>query len=273
MEMEKSQRRIRQIAARTGLGLKFISKDMYLSDLLKKLEPLLEEHFILKGGTAISRAGYLSTPRFSEDVDLDIFTMSDKRDTSKDFHLVLQAIDGFTIEKPRVSRHLIRYDAYFNNHFEEKDRIRIEVSFQEEDRVPSKNANRTLLQSQFTSGQACLINTYTKVALFLRKINALSSRREGKDIFDLRGMWVAGLSKNEVMEGVKDFIGEDRVGGVELVSRAIENLGKMKSDQRAIAKAANHFIPRSERPDWGIIMQELLTDLEQLEARLNEARS
>lgn len=269
MEIDMEQRRIRQLSARTGLGLKFLSKDIFVSGLLKSLESLLDPEYVLKGGTAISRAGHLSSPRFSEDVDLDLYTQEELRKAGERLHATLKDVEGFSVRSPRLQRDCIRCDAYFNNHFGEKDRIRIEVSPRKGDSPAEKEAAKALLQSPFTSGEASLLMTYSKVGLFVRKLHALSGRLDGKDVFDLMGMWTSGVSETEVVRGMESYA--EGVGGTgrTLVSGALDNLQTMAADIRMFANSANHFIPRSERPEWGIMVADLGSILERLISKLD----
>ena len=80
---------LRRIAAQTGLGSKFLSKDVYLSQMLAMLEKRLDGRCVLKGGTAIVRGGHLDAPRFSEDVDIDVHTFDPKRDIADEFKVIL----------------------------------------------------------------------------------------------------------------------------------------------------------------------------------------
>ena len=66
---------LRYLAAKTGLGLKYLSKDENISIVLEQLRGLFPE-VILKGGTALNRV-YLAksgVSRFSEDIDLDFIS-------------------------------------------------------------------------------------------------------------------------------------------------------------------------------------------------------
>ncbi len=121
MEIDLEQRRIRQLSARTGLGLKFLSKDIVLSGLLKSLESVLDHEYVLKGGTAVSRAGHISSPRFSEDVDLDRYCGEGLKEVGKRLYAELKGLEGFSVKAPRLQRECVRCDAYFGNHFGEKD--------------------------------------------------------------------------------------------------------------------------------------------------------
>ena len=67
---------LRRAALNKGLSLNYVSKEDKISNLLEQLSNVLDENFILKGGTAINRA-YLSKKeynRFSEDIDIDFIS-------------------------------------------------------------------------------------------------------------------------------------------------------------------------------------------------------
>ncbi|MHC1575572.1 MAG: nucleotidyl transferase AbiEii/AbiGii toxin family protein [Candidatus Methanogasteraceae archaeon] len=63
---------LRYLSAKTGLGLKYLSKDERISIALEQLRDLFPDA-ILKGGTALSRVylAKIGVSRFSEDIDLD----------------------------------------------------------------------------------------------------------------------------------------------------------------------------------------------------------
>ena len=59
-----------QVNARTGMSLKAIEKDWWVTLVLKVLFALpMQEHFIFKGGTSLSK-GWKLIERFSEDIDI-----------------------------------------------------------------------------------------------------------------------------------------------------------------------------------------------------------
>ncbi len=253
------QRKIRQISAGTGLGLKFISKDMFLTDTIKYMESALDDSYVLKGGTAIARAGYLYNPRFSEDIDLDHYGEKDEKTTAKKLYDTLKQLDNYTIKKPRFQGASIRCDAYFENHFGEKDKLRIETTSLKDSPPNEEYAPRTLLQSPFTLGKASLLKTYSKEMLFIQKIGALSGRMDGKDVFDLVGMWRSGISMEELR-----ILLEDRDC---IIDDALINLNRMKSDINVIGNATDHFIPRKSRPNWKIMVADLETILKEIRVR------
>ena len=264
--MQPDRRFARQAAARTGLGLKFVAKDMTLTKALKRLGGILHEGFVLKGGTAIARAGYLDTPRFSEDVDLDVYTDAGLRDIGSDVESLLDGLEAFDVSGPRYQPKGIRFDARFDNPFGDRDRIRIEVSPRPLGLLEEVDARGTLLQSPFTGGEACLLRCYPKEGLFARKVHALSGRRDGKDVFDLRGLWRGGISVGDAVIALERYSAMEGLSHGGMLDAARGNLEAMARDTWTVANAANHFIPRSGRPDWGALIEEVGTLLSLLSA-------
>jgi predicted nucleotidyltransferase component of viral defense system len=259
--MQSDRRFARQVAARTGLGVKFVAKDTVLSRALKGLEGLLDKTYVMKGGTAIARAGYLDTPRFSEDVDLDIYSDLGLHELGRRFSQLLKGLNDFEISPPRYKGLGVRIDAHFNNTFGDRDRIRIELSPRPADWLDGVEARQTLLQSPFTAGEASLIRCYTREAMFARKVHALSGRFDGKDPFDLRGLWRGGLDPTNRLAVLARYVGNEGRSMSEMMDSADDNLYRMTTDIRAVANSTNHYIPRSSRPDWGALLEDVGTIL------------
>ena len=259
--MQPDRRFARQVAARTGLGLKFVAKDAILSVALKGLEGLLDETYVMKGGTAIARAGYLDTPRFSEDVDLDVYSDLGLRELGNRFSRLLEGLEGFETSPPRYKGLGLRIDAHYTNTFGDRDRIRLELSPRPADMLVEAEAKQTLLQSPFTEGEASLIKCYSRDALFARKVHAISGRFDGKDPFDLRGLWRGGLDPNDALHALIRYTGAEDLSLSGIMDSADGNLRRMQRDIKAVANSTNHFIPRSSRPDWGALLEEVGTIL------------
>lgn len=267
--MQPDRRFVRRVAAGTGLGVKFVAKDVTLSAALKGLEGLLDDTFVIKGGTAIARAGYLDSPRFSEDIDLDAYTELGLRELGRMVSVLLEGLAGFEVSTPRYRGGGLRIDALFENPFGDRDRIRLEVSPRPLERHSDVDAKPTLLQSPFTGGEACLLRTYSRAALFVRKVHALSGRLEGKDPFDLRGMWRGGMDPSEGVLALERYTVIEGLDVRKIVAAAGENLERMSGDIRMVANSTNHFIPRSGRPDWGALLEEVGIILERMAGSLS----
>ena len=257
--MQPDRRFARRVAARTGLGVKFVAKDTVLSVALKALEGLLDEGYVMKGGTAIARAGFLDTPRFSEDVDLDVYSDLGLRELGRGFHRLLKGLGDFEISPPRYKGAGLRIDAHYINVLGDRDRIRLELSPRPADGLDGDEVSQTLLQSPFTSGEASLIWCYTREALFARKMHALSGRFDGKDPFDLRGLWRGGMDPSDGLGALVRYVGNESLSMGDLMDSAVDNLHRMRADLKAVANSTNHFIPRSSRPDWGALLEDVGT--------------
>jgi len=114
---------LRRIAAREELSLNFIAKDEMISRLLLKLQGF--DNIILKGGTAINRV-YLKNKRFSEDIDLDLIFPGGVRQAIPTTKGMVNMLQGFEVEMPRIMKETIRYDLFFKNPLNHRDRIMLE---------------------------------------------------------------------------------------------------------------------------------------------------
>jgi predicted nucleotidyltransferase component of viral defense system len=258
---EAGRRRLRQISAATGLGLKLLSKEAFLTGLLNGLSDVIGPEYVMKGGTAISRAGYLKTPRFSEDIDLDYFGNLEIRDAASLLVDKVSAIPGFDVDTPRHQGKCHRIDLRFSNHWDERDRIRIDISGEygeaSADGGPGpETAAPTQLRPQFTEGGTTLMQTYTRPHLFMMKWHALAGRREGKDVFDIWGMYENDLRLEEViarLNAPSPYLPPP----ADILTEAMHNLRYMESNVRMVSNSTNHFIPRPFRPEWNILLRDV----------------
>lgn len=250
---------IQSIGARTGLGLKFLSKDAFLSQMLSALESRLDERCVLKGGTAIVRAGHLDAPRFSEDVDIDVHTDMGMKEVADEFTSILSDLKPFDVEVPRIHRVFIRFDARYINHFDEKDRIKIEIAPKDPAQLDWFHPLVTSLRSPFTEGAPAKLLTYSREDLFAMKIMALAGRQNGKDPFDIRGMWRMGVDKDLIIRSLVKMAAFEDVGLHDMINNSLESLDWMAKNTWEVMNIASHYIPRKDRPDWGIVFEEVRT--------------
>jgi predicted nucleotidyltransferase component of viral defense system len=253
------EKAIRSIAARTGLGLKFLSKDAFISQMLSALERRLDERCVLKGGTAIVRAGHLDTPRFSEDVDIDVHTRKGMREIADEFVSILSDLEPFDIETPRIHRVFIRFDARYINHFNEKDRIKIELAPKDPIQLDWYHPVVTTLRSPFTAGAPANLLTFSREDLFAMKIMALSGRQNGKDPFDIWGMWRMGVNEDLVIRSLVKMAASEDASLHDMINDSLESLDWMSKNTWEVINIANHYIPKRKRLDWGIVFEEVRT--------------
>ena len=226
---------LRRISAKEEFSLNFIAKDEMISKILFSLQQFND--IILKGGTAINRV-YLKNKRFSGDIDFDLIFKGNAKQALSRTKEIIDALKDFIIEKPRIMNKTIRYDVYYINPLNYKDRIMVEFNIAQK----VGNYSRKIVNFGFVPYASSLLNVYDLKELIMQKIECIMNRIEGKDFFDL--YYLIDLSKD---------IKEIKMHKEEIIKRA-----KFEEEQiKSIANILNHYIPRNQRPNWGVFLDEL----------------
>ncbi len=227
---------LRRLAAREELSLNYIAKDEMISRALSALQGF--DDIVLKGGTAIHRA-YLRNRRFSEDIDFDFVFKGTVKQAVARTGEIAGNVKGFTIARPRIMGDTIRYDLFYTNALNHRDRIMLEFR-----RVTRASGYaRRIVNFGFVPADSALLNVYDVEELILQKIYCIMNRREGKDLFDLHCL--LGLQHRPVAALRNDR--EEILGRLSLGEKQI----------RAMGNTLNHYLPRSSRPDWVSFLEEL----------------
>ena len=192
---------------------------------------------------------------------IDYFNNLGIRDATSRMVDLVSAIPGFDVDAPRHQGKCHRIDMRFSNHWDERDRIRIDISegygkALADGRPGLGTATPTRLRPQFTEGEATLMQTYTHPHLFMMKLHALADRREGKDVFDIWGMYENDLRLEEaiaLLSGPTPYLPPP----ADILTGAMHNLRHMESSVRMVSNSTNHFIPRPFRPEWKLILRDV----------------
>ncbi len=235
MEIEE----LRKLAAKNGMSLNYISKDEVLSKILKKLEG--NDKSILKGGTAINRV-YINNKRFSEDVDFDLVFDGSIKEAIKETDKIVNKLNNLEIEKPRIMHNTIRYDIYYKNSLNHKDRIRLEFNIIKK----PQNYTKKIIQNGFVQYETALLNVYDIDVLISHKIECILNRKEGKDLFDL--FYLLDLEHKKISDNVKKEI--------------INRINLEKKEIKSMSNAINHYVQRDKRPVWEMFIEELKKKVE-----------
>lgn len=250
---------LRYLAAKTGLGLKYLSKDEKISILLEQISELIPEA-TLKGGTALNRI-HLSTlgvGRFSEDIDLDFNSDLNLDQKISLIKQKMEKINEFDVRGPRILYRTVRFDCYFINEFEDRDRVRVEFYLT---RTPYLKLENSLVKSPFIESHPVIFKVYCLEDLMARKFMALHNRTEGKDIYDVFYCLDLGYDKQFFEEGLDsmlDFYGITRTEFMEGINLKLKNAER----NAHYIGLANHFIPRNLRPNWSIFIKTLSSKIE-----------
>lgn len=232
---------LRRIAAKEELSLNFVAKDEMLSKALFQLQGFSE--LILKGGTAINRV-YIGNKRFSEDIDFDFVFKGTVKEAIGESGKFVSGLNGFQVARPRLMKETIRYDLFYQNPLNHKDKLRLELKVVKS----SSGYEKKIINFGFVPYQTALMNVYSLEKLIRHKIDCVLSRLEGKDFFDLYYLLELPhklkLSKPEK---------ENILGRIKLEA----------SQLRIVANIVNHYIPRDKRPVWDMFLEELKARIEE----------
>ncbi len=247
-------------AVQTGLGIKYLSKEEKISNLLKQInETFPNENIVLKGGTALNR-GYLyqtKKGRFSEDIDLDYLKHIPLRQKIQNIKQNIKKIKEFTILKPRLHHRTIRFDCQYINQLEEKDRVQVEFYLSEKKIVDKPK--KILIQSQYLPVEATNFNVYSLEELLAQKLIALYRRTEGKDIYDIYYGIDLDFDKKKFYTLLSNlFIHYHIEFETQVFFKKLERkIDEMESNSNYIGNCTNHFIPKNLRPNWTVFIRDL----------------
>ena len=227
---------LRSISAKEELSLNFIAKDEMLSKALFSLQN--NDDIILKGGTAINRI-FLKNKRFSEDIDFDLISNKSTKDAIPRTKQIVAKLNGFNIAKPRIMKKTIRYDLYYINPLNHKDKIRLEFNTIKK----AQSFEKKIVNFGFVPSETALLNVYNIEIIIFQKITCLLNRLEGKDFFDT--YYLLELEHKKLTE-----LKENK-------EKIIKRIALEEKQVKSIANATNHYLPRNQRPNWQNFLQEL----------------
>ena len=227
---------LRRISAKEEVSLNFIAKDEMISKALLQLQG--NEEIILKGGTAINRV-YLKNKRFSEDIDFDLLFKGNVKEAVIKTKEIVKKINGFDVARPRIMKNTVRYDLFYINPLNHKDKIRVEFTVIKK----AKGYSRKIVNYGFVPYESALLNVYDLDMLISHKVECVLNRIEGKDLFDLYYLMDLPIKK----------VSEFNLKKKEILQR----ITTMENQLTPIINIINHYIPRGERPNWNIFLKEL----------------
>lgn len=163
-------------------------------------EPIMREHLLLKGGTAINLTIF-NLPRLSVDIDLDYIPNDSREEMLKvreQLSLRLKEHmedEGYLLNSgSRMSHSLDAFYFQYTNCAGNRDMIKIEINYSLRSHVLDSD-NRNISTDAF--GNQIDIKTVAPMEIFAAKVNALMSRAAARDLYDFNNLINAKLFENE----------------------------------------------------------------------------
>ncbi len=251
---------LRLYALKSGLGLKYLSKDEQLSYALEQLRPLFPEA-IFKGGTALNRVhlSKIGVNRFSEDIDLDCPGKGSMAGRIARITERMQGLRGFDVAAPRTMNWTIRYDCGYTLEKGERDQIRVEFYLKSPVLMPSEDV---LVKSSFMEAHSTVFRTYTLEVLMAKKLVALYNRMEGKDIYDMFYVLDLPFDRHEFAAALRQVQADNDIAADGFYENLRAKLRNAQKNSFYLGNCTNHFIPRRLRPNWKIFIDTLVEKID-----------
>ncbi len=255
----------RTIAIRYGLPLQFVFKEFHLMNVIAHTSTFVSKHpdsLVFKGGTALNKVYLQKTQRFSEDADFDLVMENSRMHLLKFSRELADSLEEYRIEEFRKVHSTLQFYCTYTTPLGGADHVRIDIAPKK--LLTAKPLARLQITSTFTHSSVTGISMYSIEDLTARKMNALASRSEGKDMYDVHAA-LPMCSKKVLKKAIISMLESEgaKEGADEFVYRAINNV--KKSDIKKLRNLTNPFIPAMYRPkSWEELKNDMLMQLDTL---------
>lgn len=163
-------------------------------------EPIMKEHLLLKGGTAINLTIF-NLPRLSVDIDLDYIpndSLEEMLKMREELSLRLKEHmeeEGYYFSSGSRTSHSL--DAFYFQYINcggNRDMIKVEINYSLRSHVLDAD-ERKISTNAF--GNHIAIRTVAPLEIFAAKVNALLSRAAARDLYDFNNLVNSQLFQNE----------------------------------------------------------------------------
>jgi predicted nucleotidyltransferase component of viral defense system len=256
----------RTIAIRYGLPLQFVFKEFHLVEVISQIAALAAQKpdsLVFKGGTALNKAYLQKTQRFSEDADFDLVTKNASEELSRFSKSLASSLKGYRITDFRRVRTTMQFYCMYETPLGANDHVRIDIAPKK--LLTSRPVETNQIVSEFTHSSISGIKMYSIEDLTARKMNALATRTEGKDVYDVH-MAFPMCSGNVLKTAIGLMLESE--GSSETVDSFMRRMviRLKKSDPKKMRNLTNPFIPAAHRPkSWEELKNDLLAKLEDFE--------
>lgn len=253
----------RSISAKAGLPIDFVVKEFYLFNLMESVKnSTFSTKLIFKGGTALNTV-YMDNLRFSEDLDFDL--MQDVRhvDVRSYINQIMNVAEGFSSTETRKIRQTYMIDFIYTSPLGKKDRVRLDIKTNMI-HLSAKSPISSVMRSKITGQNISGILVYGFEDLLARKMNALASRMEGKDVFDVANS-IKKANLKLLKKAIKYSLKED-LNAIEVDSFLEGMMQKLSNNNySSMMKLTNPYIPIALRPkNWRILAVDLINNINEL---------
>lgn len=247
------------MAVQHGLPLQFVIKEFHLFNVLSQIASITAQEkcrLVFKGGTALNKVYLKKGQRFSEDIDFDL-DVEDSRAFSRE---LAGKLEGYTISRFRKVRKTTMFFCDYESPLGGKDHIRVDIAGKKI--ITSSALQIKSAVSEITHGSVIGFHVYDLGDLVARKMHALCTRTEGKDVFDVHSSLPLCKEMGKAISAMLKSEEKDQTPK-EFLAQTLEAV--KKADFKKLRNFTNPFIPMAYRPkDWRELKNDLILKLENL---------
>jgi predicted nucleotidyltransferase component of viral defense system len=255
--------RIRAKAREERMGAAVVEKDYALTWLLRGFYldgSHLKDSFVLKGGTAIRKAFFPGSWRFSEDLDFTVTGQKKKDDADaikgaiEKMLQLLQMESGieYAIDSFHPNPGAIIASVQFRGPLNYRNRIKLDISILEKMALP---AEKRVIKSDFADLEDYEILAYSLKEITAEKIRSIMQRGYSRDYYDVWRL----MNENRVVD-----------------KKEIRDLLKRKCEMKGIAYEPDLLFDKERveeaRAYWSKSLSYLVKDLPNFETVLSELK-
>ncbi|NYZ73659.1 nucleotidyl transferase AbiEii/AbiGii toxin family protein [Candidatus Micrarchaeota archaeon] len=251
----------RTIATQHGLPLQYVVKEFHVFEVLGQMTAMIakSEKTVFKGGTALNKIYLGGMQRFSEDLDFDL-EVAGVEEARRWCMGIAGRLEGYSIGEFRIVGDTVQFYCSFDSVIGGKDHIRVDVAPKRI--ITSRPLAIKAAESAFTQRSVTGFHVYAIEDLVARKLHALQTRREGKDVYDVSNALPLCGAMRDAIAKMLESEGRDE-SPAEFIRKTTDSL--KAADAVKLRNLTNPFIPAGNRPkDWLELKNDLVLRLERL---------
>lgn len=250
----------RAIAVQHGLPLQFVVKEFHLFNVLSGIAAFAggEGTLVFKGGTALNKVYLKNGQRFSEDLDFDWGGKGELPAFAKE---LAGGLKDYAVSEFRKVRGTVQFYCTYESPLGGKDHVRVDVAAKRI--IVSEPPLALPAVSEITHSTVSGFRVYGLEDLTARKLHALCTRTEGKDVYDAHVSLPMCKRMGKAIAAMLESEGRKQEPG-EFITDTIAAV--KKADHKKLRNLTNPFIPLDWRPkDWLELKNDLVLKLENLD--------
>lgn len=250
-----TEEEIRRIARTRGLSVGLAEKDYVIDWLLKEIYASnIGQALIFKGGTAIKKAYFQETWRFSHDLDFTALNIKfeDAKNGLEEVFRNVEAESGIRLNFGSFHRTpgSITANVQFLGPLNSKNRIRLDITFDE--KIIAEPVQKTI-NSQYPDIVSYKVNAYSLDEILSEKIRSIIQRGKSRDYYDV---WLLLKTESFNRERIRKLLVEKcKLKGIDYAPEDVFDKDRLSTAKRFWESGLKDLV--KTLPEFDFVIEEL----------------